>query len=111
MREDDLPNLNQMIDSVSRDGFVIAQEYLPAAEAGDMRLFVMNGEALKYKGKYAAFRRVRKGGDMRSNLHAGRQASPGRRSRHRRSSWWRLSAPSSFRTACSWWASTSWATS
>ena len=30
----DIPNLNQMIDAVSRDGFVIAQEYLPAAEAG-----------------------------------------------------------------------------
>ena len=71
VREGDLPNLNQMIDSVSRDGFVVAQEYLPAASAGDMRLFVMNGEALRYRGRYAAFRRVRKGGDMRSNLHAG----------------------------------------
>jgi glutathione synthase len=71
VREGDLPNLNQMIDSVARDGFVIVQEYLRAAEAGDTRLFVMNGEALKHRGKYAAFRRVRKGGDMRSNLHAG----------------------------------------
>ena len=71
VREGDLPNLNQMIDSVTRDGFVIAQEYLPAAAEGDMRLFVMNGEALRYRGKYAAFRRVRQGGDMRSNLHAG----------------------------------------
>ena len=71
VRKDDLPNLNQMIDSVTRDGYVIAQEYLPAAEAGDTRLFVMNGEALRYRGKYAAFRRVRRGGDMRSNVHAG----------------------------------------
>ena len=39
----DIPNLNQMIDAVSRDGFVICQEYLPAAQEGDMRLFVMNG--------------------------------------------------------------------
>ncbi len=69
--KNDLPNLNQMIDAVSRDGFVIAQEYLPAAEDGDMRLFLMNGRPLCVKGKYAAFRRVRKGGDMRSNLHAG----------------------------------------
>ncbi len=60
-----------MIDAVSRDGFVIAQEYLPAAEAGDMRLFVMNGRPLQVKGKYAAFRRTRSGGDMRSNIHAG----------------------------------------
>jgi glutathione synthase len=71
VRPADLANLNQMIDAVSRDGFVIAQEYLPAAQEGDMRLFVMNGRPLQVQGKYAAFRRVRTGGDMRSNIHAG----------------------------------------
>ncbi|MGB6042671.1 MAG: glutathione synthetase [Pirellulales bacterium] len=71
VRPEDLPNINQMIDAVSRDGFVIAQQYLPAAAEGDMRLFVMNGRPLQVKGKYAAFRRVRTGGDMRSNIHAG----------------------------------------
>lgn len=71
VRPDDMPNLNQMIDAVSRDGYVIAQEYLPAAAKGDTRLFLMNGAPLRYKGKYAAFRRVRSGGDMRSNVHAG----------------------------------------
>lgn len=71
VRPEDVPNLNQMIDAVSRDGFVIAQRYLPAAAEGDMRLFVMNGRPLRVKGKYAAFRRVRSGGDMRSNIHAG----------------------------------------
>ena len=72
----DIPNLNQMIDAVSRDGYVIAQEYLPAAQDGDMRLFVMNGRPLRAKGKYAAFRRVRRGGDMRSNIHAGGKLAP-----------------------------------
>jgi glutathione synthase len=71
VRPDDLSNINQMIDAVSRDGFVIAQEYLPAAADGDTRLFMMNGRPLKVKGKYAAFRRIRSGDDMRSNLHAG----------------------------------------
>ncbi len=71
VRPDDFPNLNQMIDAVSRDGYVIAQEYLPAAAEGDMRLFLMNGQPLRHRGKYAAFRRVRTGGDMRSNIHAG----------------------------------------
>jgi len=71
IRPDDVPNMNQMIDAVSRDGYVIAQEYLPAAERGDMRLFLMNGQPLREKGKYAAFRRERSGGDMRSNIHAG----------------------------------------
>ena len=71
VRPDDMPNLNQMIEAVSREGYVIAQEYLPAAAEGDTRLFVMNGQPLRYKGKYAAFRRVRQGDDMRSNIHAG----------------------------------------
>lgn len=64
-------NLNQMIDAVSRDGYVIAQEYLPRAAEGDTRLFLMNGLPLRHRGRYAAFRRVRQGGDMRSNIHAG----------------------------------------
>ncbi len=71
VRPSDLPNLNQMIDSVSRDGYIIAQEYLPAAAEGDTRLFLMNGHPFRYRGKYAAFRRLRSGEDMRSNIHAG----------------------------------------
>ena len=71
VRPEDMPNINQMIDAVSRDGYVIAQEYLKEAEKGDTRLFLMNGLPLRSKGKYCAFRRVRTGGDMRSNIHAG----------------------------------------
>ncbi|MDE0209742.1 MAG: hypothetical protein OXJ64_07655 [Boseongicola sp.] len=64
-------NLNQMIEALTRDGYVIAQEYLEAAKEGDTRMFVMNGSPFRYRGKYAAFRRVRSGDDMRSNIHAG----------------------------------------
>jgi len=64
-------NVNQMIESLTRDGYAIAQEYLPAAEEGDTRMFMMNGRPFRYRGKYAAFRRVRTGEDMRSNIHAG----------------------------------------
>lgn len=72
IRKEDIPNINQMIDAVIRDGFVIAQEYLKAAAEGDTRLFLMNGQPLRFKGKYAAFRREREsGGDLRSNVHAG----------------------------------------
>ena len=71
IKGDDLGNLNQMVESVTRDGYVVAQEYLPAAAEGDTRLFMMNGQPLRYKGKYAAFRRLRKGDDIRSNIHAG----------------------------------------
>jgi glutathione synthase len=71
VKPDGKPNLNQMIEAVTRDGYAIVQEYLPAAAKGDIRLFVMNGRPLMHKGKIAAFRRVSKKGDMRSNLHAG----------------------------------------
>ncbi len=71
VRKADAPNLNQMIEAVIRDGYCIAQEYLPAAKEGDIRLFVMNGRPLEHQGKYAAFRRVNKTGDMRSNMHSG----------------------------------------
>ncbi len=71
VKKDDLSNLNQIVETLTRDGFVIVQEYLPDAEAGDTRLFLMNGQPLRYKNKYAAFRRIRKGDDMRSNVSAG----------------------------------------
>jgi glutathione synthase len=71
VRPEDRANLNQIVESLLRDGYIIAQEYLPAANEGDIRLFMMNGQPLRYKGKYAAFRRQRSGDDMRSNVHAG----------------------------------------
>jgi glutathione synthase len=71
IREEEQANLNQMIEAVIRDGYCIAQEYLPQAAEGDVRLFVMNGRPLMYKGEYAAFRRVNASGDMRSNMHTG----------------------------------------
>jgi len=77
VRPEDVPNLNQMIDAVSRDGYVIVQRYLPEAEEGDMRLFLMNGRPLRVKGKYACFKRIRTGGDMRSNIHAGGRLAEG----------------------------------
>jgi glutathione synthase len=71
INEDERANLNQMIEAVIRDGYCIAQEYLPAAVDGDVRLFVMNGRALWHEGQYAAFRRVNGTGDARSNMHTG----------------------------------------
>lgn len=76
VRHNDLANVNQMIESITRDGYIVAQEYLKDAEVGDTRLFMMNGQPLRHKGKYAAFRRLRKGDDMRSNIHAGGEKGP-----------------------------------
>lgn len=64
-------NLNQIIEAISNDGFIIAQEYLPRAAEGDTRFFLMNGLPLQKNGVYAAMKRVNKAGDIRSNIHAG----------------------------------------
>ncbi len=76
VNDEEAPNLNQMIETLTRDGYVVAQEYLPAAEEGDVRLFVMNGQPLNVEGEYAAFRRVNNTEDVRSNMHAGGKAEP-----------------------------------
>jgi glutathione synthase len=68
-------NLNQMIEAISRDGYVIAQEYLPAAKEGDTRLFLLNGRPMVREGKYAAFRRTAGEDDIRSNMHVGGKAA------------------------------------
>jgi glutathione synthase len=69
-----LSNLNQMLEAITRDGYVIAQAYVPAAAKGDIRLFIMNGHPLAIGKKYAALRRVSADDDIRSNIHAGGKA-------------------------------------
>ena len=64
-------NINQMIEAIGRDGYIIAQAYVPAAKKGDIRFFLMNGQPLQIDGKYAALRRVASKDDIRSNIHAG----------------------------------------
>jgi len=64
-------NMNQIIEAISHDGFIIAQEYLAEAKNGDTRFFIMNGLPLEINGSYAAMKRVNKEGDIRSNIHAG----------------------------------------
>ena len=66
-------NLNQMVDAVLRDGYIVAQEYLTAAAEGDKRLFLVDGKPLFHRGHYAAFQRTCRGEDMRSNRTAGGQ--------------------------------------
>jgi glutathione synthase len=68
------PNLTQIIEAIARDGYVVAQEYLPDAKDGDVRMFVMNGEPLTVDGQIAAFRRKSAGDDIRSNMSAGGKA-------------------------------------
>ena len=69
-------NLNQIMDVILRQGFVMVQGCIPGAEAGDTRVVVFNGEILELNGKAAAIQRVPQHGDFRSNLHAGGKAKP-----------------------------------
>ena len=73
VRPQDEPNLNQMVEAIVRDGYIIAQEFLPEGVKGDTRLFLMNGEPLRVKGHIAAIHRQRVAGDLdiRSNMTAG----------------------------------------
>lgn len=40
-------NLNQIIDAVRRDGYVVAQEHLPEGAEGDTRLYLLDGDPLE----------------------------------------------------------------
>lgn len=64
-------NINQMIEAISRDGYVIAQEYLPKAKEGDTRVFLMEGNPVYVGDKLAAVHRIPSQDDSRSNVSAG----------------------------------------
>ncbi|QEC53710.1 glutathione synthase [Anseongella ginsenosidimutans] len=70
-------NINQMFEAISRDGYVVGQEYLEEAKQGDIRLFLMNGSPIEVKGKIAMLNRLQKEGDIRSNIHRGGKAFKG----------------------------------
>ncbi|MEA3419842.1 MAG: glutathione synthase [Campylobacterota bacterium] len=71
VQPDDEANIKQMTEAVMRDGYVIAQEFFAPASEGDIRLFMLNGRPFQVNGKFAAFKRVSGGKDVRSNIHAG----------------------------------------
>ena len=70
-------NLNQIIDVIVRQGPLMAQGYIPGAEAGDTRVLVMNGKVLEMEEQPAAIQRVPNQGDFRSNIHVGAKAAYG----------------------------------
>ncbi len=64
-------NFNVIAEAVLAHGYAIAQEYLPEAAGGDIRLFMLNGRPFEIDGKYAAIHRLPADGDARSNMSAG----------------------------------------
>lgn len=67
-------NLNQIIQTISNHGYVIAQQYLPAVKKGDVRVLLMNGRILTEDGERAIIRRVCDEGEFRSNFKQGATA-------------------------------------
>ncbi len=67
-------NLNQIIENLTAQGYIIAQEFLPAVKDGDVRVLLLNGKVMEKDGKYGIVRRVSGEGEFRSNISQG--ASP-----------------------------------
>lgn len=72
---EDNKNLKQIVEAIGRDGYIVAQEYLPKAQKGDIRLFLLNGKPIVIDGKTAAIHRAQAKNDIRSNVHQGGSVS------------------------------------
>lgn len=64
-------NVNQIIAAVSKNGYVMAQEYLPEVRQGDKRLLLLNGSPIFAGERAAIYRRMSPKGEIRSNIHVG----------------------------------------
>lgn len=71
VKDEEDPNLSQMIEAVLEDGYVFAQERVRASKEGDVRMFLLEGKPLQMDGTYAAFRRVPPENDVRANISTG----------------------------------------
>src|SRR5690554_4578739 len=49
-------NFNQILDTLSGKGYIIAQEFLPEIKKGDVRVILMNGKILEQDGEMAIIR-------------------------------------------------------
>ncbi len=67
-------NLNQILSTLTMEGYIIAQEFLPEVKHGDVRVLLMNGRILEQDGKQAIIRRVSGEGEFRSNFSLGATA-------------------------------------
>jgi glutathione synthase len=51
-------NLNAIITSITKDGYGVAQEYLPEAAGGEKRILLLGGEPIRIGGQVAIYRRL-----------------------------------------------------
>jgi glutathione synthase len=57
VRRRQVSNLNQIITTVTKDGYAVAQEYLPEVEQGEKRLLLLNAEPIRAGDRVAIYRR------------------------------------------------------
>ena len=69
-------NAPQIVDLLTRDGFCMAQHFVPEAVGGDVRVLLLDDAPLVVDGRLAAVRRVPPGEDFRSNVAVGGNPSP-----------------------------------
>lgn len=71
-------NLNPIITSITKDGYAVAQEFVPEAERGEKRLLLLHGEPIRVGQQVAIYRRA-------PALHLiGRTTAPGAQPAKRR---------------------------
>lgn len=72
-------NLSQILNTLTDQGYVIAQEYLPEVKNGDVRVLMLNGKILEQDGELGIIRRLNKDkSEFRSNLVLGATPSRGK---------------------------------
>src|SRR5690606_35594544 len=76
VKKDERHNLKHTVEVITRDGYLLSQEYLPEAANGDFRFFLLDGDPVIIDGKYASVNRIQKKGDIRSTVHQGGSAEP-----------------------------------
>lgn len=64
-------NINQIIATVRKSGYLMVQEYLPAVKRGDKRLLLLNGSPIFLGDRAAIYKRISPPGEIRSNMHIG----------------------------------------
>ncbi len=67
----DTSNLAQIISTVRGSGYLIVQEFVPAAARGDKRVLLLAGVPIESDGRVAVYRRLHASDDMRNNMQQG----------------------------------------
>lgn len=70
-------NLAQIVEVLAADGYFVVQQYLPEAQQGDLRIYLLDGEPMVVDGQYAILHRIPAIGSIRSNIHQGGNGSAG----------------------------------